>query len=88
MPMNPAAPVTRTLSPTFNSFAADQGQAFAQRIFELGRRSSCRMRVEMPRASDPLAMRGFVVSAPLDLGAGTTLRMTQSASLPKLENAM
>ena len=33
-------------------------------------------------------MRGFVVSALLDLCAGTRLRMTQSASLPKLENAM
>jgi hypothetical protein len=61
--MNPAAPVTRTLLPTFNSFAADQGQAFALRIFELGRRSSCRMPGEMPRASEPLAMRGFVMTA-------------------------
>src|ERR1700726_737428 len=59
MPMNPAAPVTRTLSPTLNSFAADQGQAFAQRIFELGRRSSCRIRVEMPRASEPPADARF-----------------------------
>jgi hypothetical protein len=33
-------------------------------------------------------MRGFVVSAPLDLRAGTKLRMTQSAFLPKLQNAM
>jgi hypothetical protein len=33
-------------------------------------------------------MRGFVVSAPLDLRAGTRLRMTQSAFLPKLQNAM
>jgi hypothetical protein len=33
-------------------------------------------------------MRGFVVSALLDLCAGTRLRMTQSAFLPKLENAM
>jgi hypothetical protein len=33
-------------------------------------------------------MRGFVVSALLDLRAGTKLRMTQSAFLPKTENAM
>jgi hypothetical protein len=33
-------------------------------------------------------MRGFVVRAPLDLRAGTKLRMTQSAFLPKLQNAM
>jgi hypothetical protein len=41
----------------------------------------------MPRASHP-RMRGFVVSVLLDLRAGTRLRMTQSVSLPKPENAM
>jgi hypothetical protein len=33
-------------------------------------------------------MRGFIVSAPLDPRAGTKPRMTPSAFLPKLENAM
>jgi hypothetical protein len=33
-------------------------------------------------------MRAFVVTALLDLRAGTKLRITESVSLPKLENAM